>query len=114
MSIRYSRSSSYSYDENDFIVYGQPTALNCYSRFIAVYGDEIFQQMAALDTKTNEQFTRTIVDFIGKHYRKPSARKILWQYSDAGNREAKSILYGNASSIPQGIDRATLERAIQR
>ena len=112
--VRRSYGASYSHDANGFVIYSEPTALNCYSRFVVAYGDEIFPRMAALDNNKNIQFTDAVIDFIGKHTHKPAARKILWQYSDAGNRVAKSILYHNHDRIPQGIDNATLQRAIQR
>jgi hypothetical protein len=72
-------------------------------RFQVPYGDKFYAALAATDDGTNPKFSTVIVSYFGDQVHEREARKILWQYREKGNRQARDILYGHASSVPQRI-----------
>ena len=75
-----------------------------YGRFGRLYGDRLFTEMAACDDGSNFAVRWVVVEYLGEHLHEPKARKVLWDYSDKGDENARSLIRRHAATIPQGID----------
>lgn len=85
-----------------------------YRRFEQRLGDRIYQAMAACDDGLNGQIRSVILNYCGRHLHQAKARAVLWGFSDAGDDDARRIVYRHVDTTPQRVDAKTVEERQRR
>jgi hypothetical protein len=85
-----------------------------YRRFEELYGEHIFSEMAACDNGSNPAIRWVVLEYLGKNVHDPKARKVIWDFSDQGDDEARWLIRRHADSIPQGVNASQVLRTNAR
>jgi hypothetical protein len=85
-----------------------------YARFERLYGDRLFDEMAACDDGSSFAVRWVIMEYLGHHLHQPAARKVIWNYSENGDDRARDLIYRHAVTSPRGIDASQVLRTNSR
>lgn len=85
-----------------------------YHRFEQRLGDGIYQVMAACDDGLDGRIRSAILNYCGQHLHHPKSRAVLWTFSDAGDDNARRIVYRHVDTTPHRVDEAEVQNRQRR